>query len=1242
MFHSLDRILRPITFVAAIALCAGCAVLTIDVDVYKGPLSNHDDVQIQQIAAMAIGAKPLLIELRDVLEWGLKPDWRIFGVDAWALVHRDVEIPEGARGWYRPGYVRKPPVPTPENWFQNRDAIRANALLGLYHDIASPDVARFLKRGEVLVARYEQARKLCRPAPEEDPGFWAEYEEFFYDVPDGFAKATEAVEAAKDAKDAKDAKALNSHGYLSELEKLAGNPAAAAATKAFPAQYMKLKEAYIGFMRPAKAKWRGVTAIREAHDAICASLNTLGDKAPLKVPKIPTDDEGANANFALMQSRECVEFHAKLLFKGAMDRPERDTQKAEAAGAEKSAIGEAQQRRFVDRAVAIAGSFIESRRAIDELLELALRFVVEINRPGRTAPQGEVTQLTRTSAELAAVLVKTGCLDAALDNTLASTEILDKLKVAIDKARADVAGGAPVEGNNTGWYAARATMVKLIMASPAEHARSLLYAHQSFKGGFDGTKAYEKYDGNATRRRFGVTLAAPRDLTHGTLTTAWSGVVNAGSGAGLDRGRLPDGLETLIDDYVRKSRDAARDPLQGKQDAADQARTVLLDALARFAEKVLFIANYGGMLTPKHRPASLGNVPQTNTRVLQAVGNSILSHVDELAHRREYKKELKERGRRTGRAFDLAVARGPKAVIDGLLQLLDTEQQKIVEADGKAKDSDRADRLKHAIAGVKLVRGAVEKDSVTDPPLSAEAVIMRVRQELTKGLAGARDRVTETKAEGDRLAWAQRGLAGCSTDTTARADVQLCLGAIAQDLAAKLAQAGKGGTGGETYRDLDAIYRYVQDAARDRSKKGKRTKAFKGKTTKAVQGELANLLKQEIAANGKKLKDSVEGSPAAQVALMTDALREVDGGRSPVNTLVIGDEVDDPRDVLDMEIAALRSQQIRAQQAGSTQQADDIAKAIEIAYAHRSSMIYIRPTAAYLRSSYPATSLQRSSSKLWNNMLFEHAKRQNSHPWMFQGNRHNVRLQAEIDKQFWQNINRVRVAGAGRTNYVVAKDDVGNWYVKQYSANPEDIIKGMAGIAAMGAGGAADPKAAAALNKKTLGIFSSNTPQVAGTTPGNSAQLEQTKADLAKQTDDFMRDLTAWTKALDIQIKKDWKEKEKITENTLSDLAKILDSVEDPQEKSDDSPVDRLKKITEYRGRIESDILQARLKLLEQEEPTTQEEKEKRKQTLADYLKAKESASQMTDRGLRDFIARRQEMLRRHQDRLHVVAVPLR
>ena len=60
---------RLIVVVVALALAtAGCAVLTIDVDVYKGALANHESVQTEQLAAMAMGAKPLIAELRALLE----------------------------------------------------------------------------------------------------------------------------------------------------------------------------------------------------------------------------------------------------------------------------------------------------------------------------------------------------------------------------------------------------------------------------------------------------------------------------------------------------------------------------------------------------------------------------------------------------------------------------------------------------------------------------------------------------------------------------------------------------------------------------------------------------------------------------------------------------------------------------------------------------------------------------------------------------------------------------------------------------------------------------------------------------------------------------------------------------------------------------------------------------------------------------------------------------------------------
>lgn len=59
-----------LAMMAAVVLAFGCATLRVDVDVYKGPLANSEEVQIEQMASMAMGARPLLIELRDRLEAG--------------------------------------------------------------------------------------------------------------------------------------------------------------------------------------------------------------------------------------------------------------------------------------------------------------------------------------------------------------------------------------------------------------------------------------------------------------------------------------------------------------------------------------------------------------------------------------------------------------------------------------------------------------------------------------------------------------------------------------------------------------------------------------------------------------------------------------------------------------------------------------------------------------------------------------------------------------------------------------------------------------------------------------------------------------------------------------------------------------------------------------------------------------------------------------------------------------------
>src|SRR5439155_4080344 len=127
--------------------------------------------------------------------------------------------------------------------------------------------------------------------------------------------------------------------------------------------------------------------------------------------------------------------------------------------------------------------------------------------------------------------------------------------------------------------------------------------------------------------------------------------------------------------------------------------------------------------------------------------------------------------------------------------------------------------------------------------------------------------------------------------------------------------------------------------------------------------------------------------------------------------------------------------------------------AIRAAYQRRADMVYIRPPSVYLRTSYPATSLQADAPLQWRNMLGDEYLR--SLPFFgesFANHGIDGKTVQEIDKQFWQSINRVRVSGGGNTNYVIAKDDVGNWYVKNYSADPDPIIKGALALAKFGLG----------------------------------------------------------------------------------------------------------------------------------------------------------------------------------------------
>ena len=155
------------------ASLVGCAVMRIDVDVYKGPLANHEEVQTEQFAAMAIGAKPLLIQLRDFIEW------------------EDKKTREGMREkpWYLAGYI-PPSDEIPKPYFNDDQAKRVNSVLYLYEDANLSGLGWFIERAGAILTAVRKAQKSYSPNREEDRRRWKRFAKKFVN-PDEF-KGNEA------------------------------------------------------------------------------------------------------------------------------------------------------------------------------------------------------------------------------------------------------------------------------------------------------------------------------------------------------------------------------------------------------------------------------------------------------------------------------------------------------------------------------------------------------------------------------------------------------------------------------------------------------------------------------------------------------------------------------------------------------------------------------------------------------------------------------------------------------------------------------------------------------------------------------------------------------------------------------------------------------------------------------------------------------------------------------------------
>ena len=156
----------------------------------------------------------------------------------------------------------------------------------------------------------------------------------------------------------------------------------------------------------------------------------------------------------------------------------------------------------------------------------------------------------------------------------------------------------------------------------------------------------------------------------------------------------------------------------------------------------------------------------------------------------------------------------------------------------------------------------------------------------------------------------------------------------------------------------------------------------------------------------------------------------------------------DRRDVFDELTTLIRYQLLHAESVGETSRANALRQTLDTAYGQRAELTYLRPASAFLRSANAATTLQGSSLEPKRNLLPLGIGNQSIYTREEMQNKLELqKASIEIDKQFWQSVNTVKVSGGGNTNYVLAKDDIGNWYVKTYTTDPTPIIRSAQSLA---------------------------------------------------------------------------------------------------------------------------------------------------------------------------------------------------
>ena len=1243
---------RPfrLPIVILVLALAGCAVTKIDVDVYKGPLANEQKVQLEQMAVMAVGAKPILMRLRDELE---VTHLRQHGQKVQSI--RDVF------GQTYGDCILDLKVKT--QYFKSDNARRVNAILCLYENQSDSD--RLRTRAREAIRTYSRAwRTFERGHPTWKKFRKAIYPEF---VSNSSSDATGQLRPDH------------------PIAKLCDSDDGGAPAKCYE-PLINLGNAYSKLLTEDGPEKGATSLIREAHRCVFkAGLWSTDDPLYSLMEQFAGEHDiepGANWTYRFLSGRRLVEAHADLLFKN------RDEWQKEG-------------KEFVAAVTSKARSFITARSALRDLLQINLDMLIALGQRSEPASAQDNSRKKRI-AESLSLLIGRGyfhaiAISAKKDEDRFSARLRDLAQRARD-------GVWILSRDPDDIHFFKNFLFRRLVSKPLETAYALREADLALPdpslptGGYDDAKL--KHMKPAARRRFGLARAVD-SLPTDDVTTVDENLGPAATG--LEGGRLSDGLETMIKDLLTKDDDFGID---GGTEATAEAHR-LRHALVRFAQKVLFVADYDALLADSERGTEIKQYVQ----VLQAVGNSILNQANELEARETHRELLKKSAGHARQAAKRVLDRTPQETIAAILEGFVAEWV-------NAKQPLEAAEIEVEITGAKLRSQFRELDPYVDQNLQPEGadlswpkpseitdrvdggplkeakdrasdaqdflcalltdhVINTLSARLTftaegtlkdqdeelynhlrnhnagdpcpgmedaKGLLGGLQRWPRdpgstvpshfSRVRGEMKGWDPEGEDGTRVLQDPSAvrkrivdfleDLQkeipnqedpdflrlkrvvnhlgnLPLGAIARgrpievfnmivdnlirrhwqsaasNLLARSADLAQAQVGLEheqntlekrkiSYRDAFDVWKHAESERKELAD-----------SVQALETAVAAINELKPTVIARTLSANLPNNPSATFLLLKSTVKEKldlaeqgdklpqngkERGQSPVDRWRIlwqkldsmnvptsladdgegGFEKDkNSREVLDRMISMLEYERIETvrQSGASSDRAGHIVEALNAAYGFRAGMAFIRPASSYLRSSFPAASLQDDPELSWRNELSRHSfqsipfigsiytKKQDD------GSGIDPAVQSQIDRQFWQSINNIRVSGGGRTNYVMVQDDIGNWYVKGYSADPQDIFDSVRGLGELALGRQLETDL---VNRPEPGQSASPSRQPTAL----EAVFEKHKAEYELLTAQTFKDVRLALEKLPSDVQKSWEDDprtEKVRQEAIAQLA---------------------------------------------------------------------------------------------------------